>query len=496
MNNSSSPGRLYRLGSIFYRNWISLAGFILSVAAAFAFALLFAIDLFAHGGNPYMGILAYIVAPGFFFAGLALVGLGWWMHRRHLRRGDVAVPALAISIDLSRPDHRRHLFLFLSGATVFLLLTALGSYRTYHFTESTQFCGQTCHTVMEPEFVTYQHSPHARVACVECHIGSGATWYVKSKMSGAYQVYATLANVYERPIPTPVANLRPAQDTCEQCHWPEKFSGDRVKTYNHFLSDDTNTPYTVKLELKVGGGNPVNGPVGGIHWHMSVANKVEYIATDPQRQEIPWVRVTDAQGNVRVYAREKYRETPPPGEIRRMDCIDCHNRPAHIYKPPNFLVEQAMALGRVDPALPNFKQHAVAALTAEYASVDEAMAGIDAALRKVYAGRTTIQGAIEQVQNIYRGNFFPAMKARWSDYPDNIGHKDWGGCFRCHDDEHATADGATHIKMSDCNACHIFLAQGAGEALERLTPAGMKFEHPAGDVEGITCNSCHNGANQ
>ncbi|MBE2215382.1 MAG: NapC/NirT family cytochrome c [Opitutaceae bacterium] len=494
---SEKPGRISGFVSIFYRNWVTLAGFFLAVAAAFAFVLLFAIDLFAHGGNQYMGILAYIVAPAFFFMGMGLVLIGWWMHRRSLARATGGVlPALAVSIDLSRGDHRRQLFFFLSGATVFLLLTAFGSYKTYHYTESTEFCGTMCHTVMEPEFVTYQHSPHARVACVECHIGSGATWYVKSKLSGAYQVYSVIAKKYQQPIPTPVHNLRPAQDTCEQCHWPEKFSGDLVKTYQHFLSDDENTPYTVRVALRVGGGNPANGPVGGIHWHASTSHKVEYVATDEKRQTIPWVRVTDERGNVKVYATEKYRETPPEGEIRRMDCMDCHNRPAHTYKTPNFLVEQAMALGRVDSALPAFKPKAVAALTAEYETVDSAMAGIAASMREAYPDRQTVQGAIEELQRIYRENFFPYMKARWDKYPENIGHKDWAGCFRCHDGEHKTPDAKETIKANDCNACHLFLAQGAGDKLHRIEPFGMPFEHPAGDVEGLLCNDCHTGANQ
>lgn len=496
MTDEKKPGRWIRFGTVFYRNWITLAGFVLAIAAGFAFLFLFAIDLFAHGGNPYMGILAYLVAPGFFFLGVGLVIAGWLFDRKARRRAAAgAAPVFALSIDLARPEHRRHLLFFLSGATIFLLLTALGSYRTYHFTESVQFCGQVCHTVMEPEFVTYQHSPHARVACVECHIGSGATWFVKSKLSGAYQVYATMMDNYERPIPTPVANLRPAQDTCEQCHWPEKFSGDRIKTYAHFLSDEENTPYNIKLELKIGGGSPANGPVGGIHWHMNVANKVEYIATDPQRQVIPWVRSTDQQGNVRVYATEEFRDAPPPGEIRRMDCIDCHNRPAHIFKAPSTLVEQAMALGRVDLRLPKFKEHATNALLVEYATVDEAMKGIAAALRAAYPDRPTVQGAIEELQRIYRANFFPLMNSRWDKYPDNIGHKNWAGCFRCHDDEHATPDGKFMVRSSDCNACHTILAQGSGPGLETLTPAGLEFQHPADDVTGLACAMCHSGGN-
>ena len=171
-------------------------------------------------------------------------------------------------------------------------MTAFGSYQTYHFTESVQFCGETCHSVMKPEFTAYHHSPHARVSCAECHIGSGASWYVKSKISGAYQVYATVFNKYERPIPTPVKNLRPAQETCERCHWPEAFTGNLDRSFVHYLSDKNNTPYTVRLSLRVGGGQPGEGFFGGIHWHMNVANRVEYYASDPQRQVIPWIRMT------------------------------------------------------------------------------------------------------------------------------------------------------------------------------------------------------------
>ena len=206
------------------------------------------------------------------------------------------VPVL--QIDLSRPRDRRFLGFFLAGSALFLLVCAELSYHTYHYTESTQFCGQACHTVMKPELVTYYHGPHARVACAECHIGPGATWFVKSKLSGTYQVYAVAFNKYPRPMPTPIKNLRPAQETCEQCHWPKKFVGNLDRTYHYFLGDETNTPFTVRLMLKVGGGDPTHGPVGGIHWHMNVGNKIEYIATDDARQKIPWVRMTDRQGVV------------------------------------------------------------------------------------------------------------------------------------------------------------------------------------------------------
>ena len=256
-----------------WRNWLSLAGAILACSAFFAFLFLFAIDFFAHHGNPYMGILAYVVAPAFLFLGLLLIALGAWLHRRRQRQKEPGQRADPFSIDLSRPRDRKVLFAFVGAALLFLLATSLGSYQTYHYTESVHFCGQACHVPMKPEFTAYLNSPHARVQCVECHVGGGATAYVKSKLNGVHQLYGVISGTYHRPINTPVKNLRPAQETCEQCHWPEKFVGTLDRTYSHFLADETNTPFSVRLLLKVGGGDSSRGPPGGIHWHMSLADR-------------------------------------------------------------------------------------------------------------------------------------------------------------------------------------------------------------------------------
>jgi nitrate/TMAO reductase-like tetraheme cytochrome c subunit len=418
------------------------------------------------------------------------------------RRAGPAQPGVSrrslLAIDLSQPRHRRYLTGFIAGAAIFLLLTAFGSYQTYHFTESVTFCGETCHTVMQPEFTTYHHGSHARVSCAECHIGSGASWYVKSKISGAYQVYATTFNKYERPIKTPIRNLRPAQETCERCHWPEKFTGSLDRSYVHYLSDKKNTPFTVRLSLRVGGGQPGNGFFGGIHWHMNVANKVEYYASDPQRQVIPWIRMTSATtGEVRVFRAKDFPGEPPAGAIRVMDCMDCHNRPAHAYQTPNQAVETDMALGKISTSLPYVKKTAVEALTKDYPDTDHAFEGIATALRQKYQTAESVAPAIAAVQHVYQEDFFPKMKADWRTYPNNIGHKDWPGCFRCHDNQHRTADGVVAVRSSDCTACHSLLAQGRGEELSRVAPQGVEFKHPGGDLDPDTlCSDCHNGSIQ
>jgi nitrate/TMAO reductase-like tetraheme cytochrome c subunit len=481
-------------------NWISLAGIILASGAFFAVAALVAIDTFSGTHNPYMGILTYLVAPGFLVAGLALIVAGalWERRRRHhLAPGEV--PRHPV-LDFNQPRQRNAFMMVSIVAFVFLLATAFGAYRTYHFTESVSFCGQTCHQVMAPEFTAYQNSPHARVTCVQCHIGPGAGWFVKSKLSGAYQVYAALANVYPRPIPTPIENLRPAQQTCEQCHWPRKFFGNAERVNQHYFSDSANTPWTIRLLMHVGGGNPDVGRVGGIHWHMNIANTTEYIATDSVRQVIPWVRVTDAAGNVTVYQSSSAPLTPEQVDSttpRRMDCVDCHNRPAHQYNAPARAVNLAMSTGRISPALPWIKRNATTLLTAEYGSTAQALDSIATSLERDYATWTdgeAVRQAVEELQKIYQTNFFPEMKVQWRAYPNNVGHTLFPGCYRCHDGDHSAPDG--RVITHECTTCHTIIGQGTGPAAETLSPQGLEFQHPIEIGEAwrvINCAQCHTG---
>ena len=466
-------------------------GFVVMIGSAFSFFLLLLLDALAHFANPYIGIFTSLVCPGFLVIGALLAGLGALLRHRQIVQASGPLPVLRI--DLTRPRDRRLFGFFLTGGVLFLLVSAIASYQSYQFTESVQFCGQACHGVMKPEYVTYLHSPHARVACAECHIGKGASWYVRSKLSGTYQVYATMADKYPRPIPTPVKNLRPAQETCEECHWPKKFVGNLERTFVHFLGDETNTQFTVRMLLHVGGGDPTHGPVGGIHWHMNVGYRIDYIATDPERQKIPWVRMTDSQGVVTEFRSPRYTNCVNEAEVRRMDCMDCHNRPAHRYQTPDEAVNLAMAMGQIDRGLHYIKTNALYALTRPYSTEAQACQGIATLLAERYPDDPRIRPTIDAVQEIYTNNFFPEMKASWRQYPDNIGHKDWPGCFRCHDGLHKTADGSRTIKANDCTTCHTILAQGNGTELDLLSPTGQKFKHPGDEVDGA-CNDCHDGA--
>jgi nitrate/TMAO reductase-like tetraheme cytochrome c subunit len=479
-----------------FNNWITVIGAIVAIGALFSFALLVWMDFTQGDQNPYLGIFTYMVAPGFLMTGIALIFIGAWMQRRYeLKHAGPA--GHRWQLDFADRRQRRYLILMGTGALGFLVLSAFGSYQTYHYSESNQFCGETCHKAMAPEYITYQRGAHARVDCVQCHIGSGAEWFVKAKINGTHQLISYLTDSYDRPIATPLTGLRPARDTCEKCHWPEKFHGNVEMVYDHYLSDRANTPFTLRMLMHVNTSRP-GGHAGGIHWHVNEEEKVEYYAADEKRNEIPWMRVTNLKtGEARVFRTDDFTEEPPLNQIRTMDCMDCHNRPAHDFPTANTAVERAMATGALSLALPNIKREAVRAMTLEsITTAAEASEKIAEYLAGRYPDHPDTPGAIEAVQRIFAATIFPERKADWRVYPNHIGHKDWPGCFRCHDDQHKDESGAT-VGASDCNACHTILSQGSGEELMTLSARGLDFAHPDGELDGeLSCVDCHTGGLQ
>jgi hypothetical protein len=489
-----------------WQNRITVTGAILAVFSVLFFISFQLIELAQPTSNPYTGLWSFLVLPAVMVVGLLLIPLGGVLERRRRTRedGEVTDWSRLPHFDPNDPHHRRLLVIFASGTLIVIPLIALSSYEGYHYTDSTQFCGQVCHSVMHPEYTTYQNSPHARVSCAECHIGPGASWFVKSKISGVRQVFAVMFQTYSRPIPTPVKDLRPARETCEQCHWPEKFFGSQLRTRVHYSSDDSNTRSEVRVLVKTGGGDSSMGPASGIHWHMALSHTIEYIATTPSRLVIPWVRATSSSGEQTVYRSDgKTAQDPPPaGELRRIDCMDCHNRPTHIIQPPDRAVNVSMETGRLDRTLPSIKRIAVDALTQPYSSESEADAKIETLVRDFYSKRdgqveaqknAAINKAIEEVRAIYRRNFFPRMRVDWRAYPDNIGHMIFDGCFRCHDGKHVSVDRGPIRR--DCTVCHDFLQPMEGKEppqayLNGVPPHPVKLE---GVHNELNCSACHTG---
>lgn len=458
----SSAGN--RLAPLVYlaNNWISLTGVVIVTTATVFWLFLLPFTLRGEVSHPYIGILIFLLLPAVFILGLVLIPLGIAYHRRRDRaRGEMSITFPPLN--WQNHDFRR-LLLFV-GVTTFLnlIIASQLAYGAVNYMDSTSFCGLTCHRVMNPEYTSHENSSHARVDCAACHIGPGASWFVRSKLSGTAQVFYTIFDTYPRPIPVPVENLRPARETCEQCHWPQRFTGDKVMVHTTYAPDEQNSATTTVLLMKVGG-RAWNGTVGIHGAHLAPNTSIQYIATDRERQTIPQVIYTDASGKQTIYNSTDSKPAPDAlakGEHRTMDCVDCHNRPTHTFQLPDRALDDAMSTGNISPSLPFIKKQALAALKVNYP--DSATAGrqIAATLSAFYSGKYTrvysqnrkqVDEAITAVQNIYGRNVFPDMKITWGTYPNNLGHMDAPGCFRCHDGNHTSAGGQTI--PNDCATCH------------------------------------------
>src|SRR5215217_1514902 len=483
-----------------FRNYVSFAGALIVTAAVVSILLLFLIELTQTSDNPYLGIVTYIILPAFLAFGLIVVVIGMLIERRRRRRSPSSQIPEYPRFDLNEPGQRRLAIALLALSFIFVCASAFGSYRAYEYTESVEFCGQACHTVMKPEFVAFNATSHAKIRCVDCHVGHGAESYARSKLSGARQLFSLVAGSYSKPIETPVHNMRPADQTCEQCHWPSKFHGAQLKTFNHYAYDEQNSLRQSRMLINVGGGDPASGPVAGIHWHMNLGNEMTFIAGDKQRQVIPWIRVKDRNGKVTEYydrTRPLSAEQIATGEKRRMDCIDCHNRPAHAYLAPDVAVDQSFAAGRLDPSLPYLKRQTVEALNKPYATEGEAVKtiaqSIDAFYQTNYSTLYTqksdaIKGAISETQRVFKTYFLPEMRTNWETHPNNIGHLYSSGCFRCHDGEHVSNTGKAI--RTDCNICHTVIYDSANPAASAKLGS---FQHPV-DLGGLSdrkCETCH-----
>ena len=445
-------------------NLISRAGVVLATTSGVTLVFSFALLFFGVQPNPYAGIVVFMILPAIFALGLGLIPIGIYRDWRKYRRLGT-LPLDYPSVDFTHKGVRRTVLFIAIMTGINIPIFAIATYSGTEFMESTQFCGQTCHSVMDPEYTAYQRSPHARVACVECHIGPGASWFVRSKLSGSYQVLAVTFNLYPRPIPEPIHNLRPARETCEQCHWPERFSGDKLVIKTKFADDEKNSSTKTVLMVHIGGRNPDSKLVGIHGRHLGL---VSYLPADAKRQEIPWVSYRNADGTVTEYAST---ETPPKadlvahGERRTMDCMDCHNRPTHTFDLPENVVNREMAAGRISSALPFIHKVAVDLLKRDYRSRLEAQTELPQALREYYrknyfavynSQRAQIEEAAKGILYIYQGNVFPEMNITWGTYANNLGHTDFPGCFRCHDGNHKSKGGGEITQ--DCNACHALLA--------------------------------------
>ena len=456
----------------FGNNPVSLAGGAITTASGVTMISYWLIDIFGWiTPNPYLGIIFFLILPLLFILGLALIPVGIYLRRRKLLRAGEIPPEFP-RVDLNDPVFRHGLDIVFVATIVNLLVVATASYHGAAYMDSPQFCGQACH-VMRPEYTAYQIGPHSHVACVECHIGTGAAAYFSAKVNGTKQIlevsFHPIAHLapkiipnYPQPIPSPVSSLRPARYTCESCHTPTRFDGDKLLVKSEFADDENNTETQTVLILHLGGVDSLSHRTGihGVH-----LGHIEYIATDPTRTTIPWVERTNPDGTQTVYSDLPPGSGIPQGERRTMDCIDCHNRAAHPFTTAEDAINQSMANGAISPDLPFVHKEGLQLLKATYASQDQAGVEIPRQLQAFYrsnyphvlsAQGAQVKAASKELVTLYDQNVFPFMKVTWGTHPNHIGHMSYPGCFRCHDGSHVAGNG--DAIPQDCSVCHNLLA--------------------------------------
>ena len=452
------------------RHWLSLAGTALVTTAAISWLFVLPLHIRGHVDNPYVGIIVFLILPAAFFIGLALVPLGLYLSKHNIQKG-VGDPTFDRKAALQR---LAWFFGITTGLN--LLIGTQFTYRAVKHMETPQFCGGTCHS-MSPEFAAYQNSPHSRLECVECHVTPGAAGWVASKTAGTRQLIETVFNTYQRPIPPALESNRlvPARGTCETCHWPQKFAGATLRVINKYAEDESNTRTQTVLLMMVGG-----NVISGIHGaHLAPGVQIRFATTDANRQTIPWVEYRDSTtGDVQTFASSGSTQDSVKGlPTYEMQCVDCHNRPTHAFDLPQQAMDKAMARGDLAISLPYIKKEGVELLKANYRTRKEAAHNLPETLTRFYQQHypelstqraEDITQAGQAVLAIYNRNVFPDLKVTWGTYPNNLGHQDFPGCFRCHDGSHTTSGGRTISQ--DCNTCHEPLAmdEAAPEILNTL----------------------------
>jgi hypothetical protein len=435
-------------------HWISMLGVALVTLAGCSWLFVLPAHLRGHVDNPYIGLLIFIAIPVVFFLGLVFIPIGMALAKHRISAG-------LAEIQHRRTAWRRIAILFGVMTVLNVIIGSQVTYRAVAHMETVQFCGQSCH-VMQPEFTAHQVAPHQQVACVGCHVAPGATGWVRSKMAGTRQLAGVVLNNYPRPIESAMESDRliPASETCEQCHSRDKFAAPSLRVLTKYKDDEANTRTETVLMMLIGGGK-----YGGIHGvHMGPGVHVRYQAADKKRQNIPWVEYRNSNtGVIQTYlvggAANNSLAT------FEMQCVDCHNRPAHAFEVPDRAVDGAIAAGEIPTSLPFIKKMGVELIKSEYRSGEEAGKKIATGLASFYREKypalynkrtTDIQTAAQALFAIYQRNVFSDLKVNWGTYPNNLGHADYPGCFRCHDDSHTTADKKTITQ--DCSACHQALA--------------------------------------
>jgi len=455
-----------RLALFYGNNWISLIGGAITSASAIVLIGFWVVDIFGNAGsrNPYLGIIFDLFLPGLFVLGLLLIPVGIWIRRRQLMALG-QIPSVYPRIELTDPVFRRGIEIVLVATVINFIIVGTASYRGVSYMETPNFCGLSCH-VMAPQWAAYQVSLHSHVACAECHIGSGFSAAVHAKINGTRQLAEVISDTYPRPIIAPLSVLRPASATCEECHSPARFVGEKLLVETMYGDDEKNSVTHNVLVLHLGGVDSLSH-LSGIHGHH--LDDFEYVATDNTYQTIIAVSKHNPDGSTTQFVSSDWKG-PIQGVTRRMDCMDCHNQATHTFQTPEDAIDKVMVDGSPSASLPFVHKEGLQLIQAEYASQAEAATKIASGLEDFYrtqypavwsSQRAQVDQAARSLVTIYQRNVFPEMKVTWGTYPNGMGHSVPGhnpspGCFRCHDGNHTSKDGKTIT--NDCSVCHNLLA--------------------------------------
>jgi hypothetical protein len=424
-------------------NPISIAGAWVTTLSVLAFGTYLALEAFGLIASPYAGLFGFIVVPLIFAAGLILIPVGIWHEARRRRRG---FPAWQWPlVELSEHNTRVVVAGIVALTVVNIAVVAVAGVGAAHWAESNEFCGLVCHEPMEPQFTAHQLSAHSEIECVQCHVAPGTAGALRAKMNGTRQLLGVLTGNFERPIPSPRDRLPVPAETCQQCHAPMSPDREVKKVYREHKDNETSSEILTTL-LVYSGKN---------HWHARPDVIVEYAATDDTLETIPYMRVTTG-GQTTEYFAEGVTEPPAGRQLRRMDCLDCHNRPAHtLAVTPQQAVDRAINSGEISAKVPFVRSEMVDALAAEYPEAVDSAPAVVERLKKVFGeGTPEARQAVTAAERIYRQNVFPRMRVGWGTYTNNILHVDDTGCFRCHTDTHTAKGNAEKKVRQDCELCH------------------------------------------
>ncbi len=457
-------------------NGLTIVGIVLTSLSAVVIITFMVVELFGELENPYIGLFAYVVMPVLFVLGLILIPTGMWRRRKNLIRDGATATEQARfpKLDFNDPkirraaDHHHRVDRDQRGDLRRELVHRSGENGVRRVLRRILSHGHATRVHRLPTIAPFS----GRLRQVSHRSRSLVVREIETRRSQT--------GLAHRPQFLPPAgwNSRsklsdPARETCEQCHWPGKHFGDKLRVVVRHATDEANTPSYTAMLLKTGGGSLDIGRHGGIHWwHIESDNVIRYVPGDERNESVVWVELTTADGEVRTYTRDG-EELPADvaSQARTMDCIDCHNRPTHLFSTPPKALDWVLETHPELLRLPYFKKQAKTAIEAEYATHAEGVAAVRDSMLAFYQNEypelvaenaRLVDDGADLASRVYARISFPEMNTNWETHPNHIGHDDFPGCWRCHDDEMATADGE-HVIPMDCENCHVFLVEDAPE---------------------------------